>query len=96
MGKSIIVDCMDNCFVCGSPYVEVHHCIYGRGQRALSDKFGLIVPLCAEHHRGQTGVHLNPNKGLDLHLKKLAQEKFEAKFGANMSFREVFRKSYID
>ena len=93
--KSIIVDCMDNCFVCGSPYVEEHHCIYGRGLRALSDKYGLVVPLCAEHHRGQTGVHMQPNKGLDLHLKKLAQEKFEAHIGARNEFIRVFGKSYL-
>lgn len=50
--KSIIVDCMDNCFVCSSPYVEVHHIMYGTANRKLSDKYGLIVPLCQEHHRG--------------------------------------------
>lgn len=94
--KSIIVDCMDNCFVCGSPYVEIHHCIYGKGRRALADKYGLVVPLCNEHHRGQTGVHMKPNEGLDLHLKKLAQEKFEALYGANKSFLEVFGKNYLD
>lgn len=91
--KSIIVECMDNCFVCGSPYVEVHHVFYGTAKRKLSDKYGLIVPLCEEHHRGQTGVHFN--RDLDLHLKKLAQEKFEALYGANTSFREVFGKNYL-
>lgn len=93
MGKSIIVDSMDNCFVCGSPYAEVHHCIYGNANRKLSDKYGLIVPLCHEHHRGQTGVHFN--RDFDISLKKLAQEKFEAKFGARNEFIKVFGKSYI-
>lgn len=93
MGKSIIVDSMDNCFVCGSPYTEVHHCIYGNANRKLSDKYGLIVPLCHEHHRGQTGVHFN--RDFDISLKKLAQEKFEAKFGARNEFIKVFGKSYI-
>lgn len=92
--KSIIVDRMDNCFVCGSPYVEVHHIMYGTANRKLSDKYGLIVPLCQEHHRGQTGVHFK--RSLDLHLKKLAQEKFNAVYGANKSFLEVFGKNYID
>ena len=94
MGKSIIVDGMDNCFVCGSPYVEVHHVIYGTANRKLSDKYGLIVPLCHEHHRGQTGVHFN--RDFDISLKKLAQEKFNAVYGANKSFLEVFGKNYID
>lgn len=90
--KSIIVEDMDHCFSCGSPYVEVHHVIYGTSNRKLSDKYGLVVPLCHEHHRGQTGVHFN--RDLDLHLKKLAQTKFEALYGANTSFKEIFGKNY--
>ena len=93
MAKSIIVDCMDNCFVCGSPYTEVHHVIYGTANRKLSDKYGLVVPLCHEHHRGQTGVHFN--RDFDISLKKLAQEKFNAVYGANKSFIKVFGKSYL-
>lgn len=91
--KSIIVESMDNCFVCGSPYVEVHHIMYGTANRKLSDKYGLIVPLCQEHHRGQTGVHFK--RDLDICLKKLAQEKFNSVYGANKSFLEVFGKNYL-
>ena len=93
MGKSIIVDSMDNCFVCGSPYTEVHHVIYGTANRKLSDKYGLIVPLCHEHHRGQTGVHFN--RDFDISLKKLAQDKFNSVYGANKSFLDVFGKSFL-
>ena len=91
--KSIIVECMDNCFVCGSPYVEVHHIMYGTANRKLSDKYGLVVPLCQEHHTGSTGVHFK--RSLDLCLKKLAQEKFDDLYGANTSFKEVFGKNYL-
>lgn len=91
--KSIIVECMDNCFLCGSPYVEVHHIMYGTANRKLSDKYGLVVPLCQEHHRGQTGVHFK--RSLDLDLKKLAQKKFDDLYGANTSFKEVFGKNYL-
>ena len=93
MAKSIIVNCMDNCFVCGSPYTEVHHVIYGTANRKLSDKYGLVVPLCHEHHRGQTGVHFN--RDFDISLKKLAQEKFNSVYGSNKRFLEVFGKSYL-
>ena len=91
--SSIIVDCMDNCFVCGSSYVEVHHIIYGSANRKLSDRYKLVVPLCHEHHRGSTGVHFK--KDFDTYLKRLAQEKFEAVYGANTSFQEVFGKNYL-
>ena len=91
--KSIIVESMDNCFVCGSPYVEVHHIMYGTANRKLSDKYGLIVPLCQEHHRGQTGVHFK--RDLDIYLKKLAQEKYNSVYGTDRSFLEVFGKNYL-
>lgn len=91
--KSIIVDCMENCFICGSPYVEVHHMIYGRGRRELSDRYGLVIPLCYEHHRGQTGVHFNPD--FSLAMKQLAQRKYEERFGNRESFRTIFGKSYL-
>jgi hypothetical protein len=91
--KSIVVDSMDYCLVCGSPYVEIHHVMFGTANRKLSDKYGLVVPLCHEHHRGRTGVHFN--RDLDLALKKLAQEKFNAVYGENTSFQEVFLKNYL-
>ena len=91
--KSIIVDCMDNCFVCGSPYVQVHHCLHGTANRRLADKYGLVIPLCQEHHLGNTGVHKNSD--FDASLKRLAQEKFEVVYGANTSFQEVFGRSFL-
>ena len=84
---------MDNCMVCGSPYVQIHHVIYGTANRKLSDKYGLVVPLCQEHHTGQTGVHFN--KKLDLFLKKEGQRKFEQEYGNGKDFRTIFGKSYL-
>lgn len=91
--KSIIVDSMDNCLVCASPYTEIHHCVHGTANRKLSDKYGLVVPLCAEHHRGQTGVH--HNRDFDLAMKELAQRKFEEQIGSRETFRDIFGKSYL-
>ncbi len=91
--KSVIVDDMEHCLVCGSPYIQVHHILYGTANRKLSDQYGYVVALCQEHHTGSTGVHFN--KPLDLHLKKLAQKHFEGKIGTREHFREVFGKSYL-
>lgn len=91
--KSIICEDMEHCMVCSSPYAEVHHVIYGTANRKLSEKYGLKVPLCHKHHTGSAGVHFN--RDFDMHLKKLAQERFEAKYGASESFREVFGRNYI-
>lgn len=95
MGKteSIIVDSMDNCLVCGSPYTECHHVFYGTANRKLSDQYGLVIPLCQEHHRGQTGIHFN--KEFDTAMKELAQRKFEELYGNREAFRTIFGKSYL-
>lgn len=90
---SVIFEDMEHCFVCGSTYVQVHHILYGTANRKISDKLGYVAPLCQKHHTGSTGVHFN--KALDLRLKKLAQEHFEANLGNRSEFISTFGKSYL-
>lgn len=40
-------------------------------------------------------VHENPNKGLDLKLKQMAQTYFEDNLGSREDFRSVFGKSWL-
>lgn len=81
------------CFICGTTYdLHEHHCIYGSANRKQSERFGLKIWLCREHHTGSDGVHFN--KALDNQVKKLAQERFEEVYGANTSFIEIFGKNY--
>lgn len=83
------------CYVCGTTYnLHDHHIIYGTANRKQSEKHGLKVWLCQEHHTGASGVHFN--KPLDLHLKKLAQKHFEAQIGARNEFIRVFGRNYLD
>lgn len=91
--KSIITDDMEHCIICGAPYPEIHHIFFGTANRKQSDKHGMTVPLCREHHRGNKGVH--HNRTLDLELKELAQGKFEAEIGSRDTFRSIFGKSYL-
>lgn len=98
MGKDAemksIIQSEKACYVCGTTYnLHSHHICYGTSNRKQSEKYGLKVWLCQEHHTGNTGVHFN--KPLDLHLKKLAQEHFEAKYGTREYFRSVFGRSYL-
>ena len=58
-----------------------------------SERFGLKVFLCQEHHTGSCGVHFN--RDFDLALKELAQRKFEAEYGDRNEFRSIFGKSYL-
>ena len=68
--------------------------IYGKGNRPLSEKYGLKVYLCVRHHReGKEAVHKNVHN--DLILKKTAQKVFEKKH-SRKEFMETFGQNYID
>lgn len=105
--KSIMHSKADNtcylCMVLHSEYstqteLEEHHVIYGRGKRALSEKYGLKVYLCPRHHRDSPeSIHHNTknNLSLDYMLKEKAQQAFEEHF-PELSFLEIFGKQYAE
>ena len=85
------------CYICGTTMnLEEHHCIHGTANRKLSEKDGLKVWLCYEHHRGDKGVHGKNGTTLDTYLKSEAQIAWEQ---YNKKTKEVFidryGKSYI-
>ena len=86
-------DAGEFCVVCGSPKVQHHHVIGGTANRRISDKYGYIIPLCAEHHIGGTGIHRN--RGLDLYWKQMAQTHFEKHRGTRQEFIREFGKSFL-
>jgi hypothetical protein len=90
--KSIIQGDTDYCFVCGRYGTEIHHVMFGTANRKLSDKYGLVIGLCYEHHRGRTGVH--QNRELDLTMKRVAQREF-IKTYQNEDFLAVFGRNYL-
>jgi hypothetical protein len=90
--KSIIQD-EKRCYICGQAHwIEDHHIFFGTANRKLSEKYGLKVYLCQEHHRGNTGVH--NNRELDLKLKRIAQTAFE-KNHSREEFISVFGRNYL-
>lgn len=90
--KSIIQEDTDYCFVCGRYGTEIHHILFGTANRKLSDKYGLVIGLCYEHHRGRTGVH--QNRELDLTMKRVAQREF-IKTYQNEDFLAIFGRNYL-
>lgn len=102
MAKSIIQDDNTVCFcqdgTCGGN-LEEHHCIYGRGRRKISDREGLVVYLCAKHHRGTNGVHGKNGAQLSMTLKQIAQKAWEDKYIANYPYEnhaaEAARETWI-
>ena len=89
--KSIIQN-EKSCYICGSPYVEEHHIFGGNPNRKLSEKYGLKVWLCHEHHTGNTGVHFNADLMNEFHT--LGQRAFERE-NPDKDFKEVFGKNYL-
>lgn len=82
------------CYYCGiANNLEEHHIFFGTANRKLSEKFGLKVWLCPEHHRGNTGVHGN-NKALDKKIKQLGQQIFEETH-TKEEFIKLFGRNYI-
>ena len=86
-----IVQKEKECWVCRRrDQLHCDHIFYGRANRKVSEKYGMKVWLCYEHHTGPAGVHFN--KGLDQRLKAYAQEIFEQTY--DIPFAEVFGKNY--
>lgn len=93
MSRSIMQQGDPRCFFCGSRRnLEAHHCLGGVANRKLSEKYGLWVWLCHEHHTGTDGAQYEKEKNLA--LKRLAQTAFEARHGHD-KWMETFRKNYL-
>ena len=86
---------MGHCFITGSPNVHIHH-IFPGSRRKVSERYGFTVPLVYYLHEfGKDSVHENPNDGLDLKLKQMAQEYWESHYGNRKAFIATFGKSYL-
>lgn len=81
------------CVVCGSPYIQKHHIFFGNANRKISDKYGYIMPLCAEHHTGGNGIHRN--RGMSLYWMQTAQKHYEKHKGTREDFIQIFGRSYL-
>ena len=92
--KSIIQENKE-CYVCKNTIgLHSHHILYGTANRRMSELYGLKVWLCPKHHNmSDEGVHFN--RELDLQLKKLAQEYYEANYADRVDFRETFGRNYL-
>lgn len=92
MTKSILRN-EKECYVCGGMRdLERHHVLGGTANRKLSEKHGLWVWLCREHHTGKYGAQYD--NALNLRLKQEAQRAFEALHG-HEQWMQIFRKNYL-
>lgn len=90
--KSIIQKDESRCFICGRQTSLERHHVLGGPNRKWSEKYGLTVTLCHEHHTGKDGAQYD--KALNRSLKRLAQIAFEARH-SHEEWMEIIRKNYI-
>lgn len=82
------------CWVCGKYPTERHH-VWGASNKKISDKYGFIAHLCADHHRGQpNGIH-GGNIELSTALRKYFQTEFE-KEHLRFDFEKMIGRNYLD
>ncbi len=102
MKKSILHNKKDRtCFLCMLLHdddsiknnLHEHHVFSGWANRKLSERHGLKVYLCVQHHEiGREAVHQNAE--INKMLQAYAQRAFERKF-PEKDFRRIFGRNYI-
>lgn len=82
-----------SCLICGKKgFLHVHH-VFGGRNRKKSEKYGMKVYLCPDHHNmSEKGVHFDPL--LDLSVKKYAQKIFEENH-SHEEFMKEFGRNYL-
>ena len=100
---SIVCPDLTKCWVCGSTHQVAKHEIFGGANREKSKFYGLILPLCFEHHNGtHKGIHYD--KQLNERAQIIGQRAWEAKYrdenvctpeDARRAFIKIFHKNYI-
>ena len=66
------------CIVCNRPDAESHHIVFRGQQLAMINCHLNKIDLCCEHHKGNSGPHLN--REIDLKYKKELQERLQELF----------------
>ena len=85
---SLFTDNLDKCYFCDRPRDDLHELLRGRN-RNNSMKYGLVLPLCREHHEIMHS-HIN----LVRFYQKEAQRKFQEVY-PKLDFVDVFKINYL-
>ena len=84
------------CLICyNNQTIEEHH-IFGAGLRKKSEKYGLKVYLCHNHHneniKESPGLH--HDRDLELYIKRLGQKAFQEHY-PDLEFLSMFGRNYL-
>lgn len=87
----------ERCWRCGAEgEMAHHHLIPGNPGRKLSDKYGLVVPLCPKCHEF---LHSSKPSGIKAMKRAIRYGQLRCmaeQHWTEEQFREVFRKSYLE
>lgn len=76
--------------------LQEHHVFCGNPGRKLSERFGLKVYLCFNHHTYDGGPEaIHRNNDIRRMVEKEAQKAFEKTY-PTLSFRKIFGKNTLD
>lgn len=84
---SLFTDDLDHCYFCGKPKDNLHEVIFGKN-RVNSMKYGIVLPLCVEHHK-----LMHTSTTLIEEYKKRGQAIFEETY-PDLDFVSIFGKNY--
>ena len=88
-----IIQTKHECWFCGRTNgLECHHVFEGTANRKISEKYGLKVWLCHEHHTGDGGAQYDRERNLQ--LKQAAQKAFE-QLHSHEEWMRLIRKNYL-
>lgn len=94
--QMIVMQGIRECWVCETNQCLESHHIFGGANRKTSEKYGLKVWLCHQHHNenipNDPGVHFN--KTLMLQLRQEAQARFETVYSRD-KFMQEFGRCYL-
>ncbi len=93
--KSVIQNNCEMCYLCGTTQGLEHHHIFGASYKKKSEKYGFIIRLCSEHHRGSPfGIHHNIS--FSRLVKSIAQEFYEENIGSREDWLKDFGRNYCE
>lgn len=102
--KSIMHNKLDGtCYLCvllNDDYqrrtgLQEHHVAFGTANRRLSEKYGLKVYLCYEHHEDpSSGAAVHHNQDIRNMLCKKAQQAFTERY-PDKDFLKIFGRNYL-
>lgn len=89
------------CYLCDALHgewnersLEEHHIFAGTANRRQSEKYGLKVYLCQDHHRdGKEAAHRSRKSAQLLH--EIGQTAFETQHGSRQAFMNIFGRNYL-